>query len=511
MKIDFSYYLSVFWRRFHYFFVISAFFTVIGVTVAMVMPPEYSASAQLLVEAPQISDKLASSTVNVVANEQLQVIQQRIMARSNLIDLATNLGVFPDQATMSANEIVSEMRSSTEFRISAGRNQPTFVTVSFRGRNPSIVASVANELVTQILDVNVRMRTEAAGDTMDFFRDEVDRLSIELDQQSARILEFKSANADSVPENRAFLNERQTTLLDTIRTTEAQIDVLNEQRRNAVSLFEATGMVGTGASASPDEAALAEARRQLDNALAVFSPGNPRLKVLESRVRQLEARVGESVGATDGGAKAVLDAQLAQIDERVAAAERTVEAAQQELDRIQVSLAAIPSTSVTLDGLQRDYQNTQDQYRNAVARLAQAETGERIELGGKSQRISVIEQATRPSKPSKPNRPLIAAAGLGLGVSAGLGFILLLELLNRSIRRPVEISDKLGIATFAVIPLIRTEQETRWRRLAILGSVGLLLVATPLAIWIVHVYVIPLDAFAERVANKFGMSVSIGN
>ncbi|WP_172326885.1 Wzz/FepE/Etk N-terminal domain-containing protein [Mangrovicoccus sp. HB161399] len=510
MRIDFSYYISVFWRRFHYFFVIASCFTVVGFAVAIMMPPEYTSSARLLVESPQISDRLASSTVDVVANEQLQVIEQRVMARSNLIDIATNFEVFPEQASMNANEIVKEMRDRTEFTIYGGRNQATFVDVSFRGSNPEVVARVANELVTQILDVNVRLRTVAAGDTMDFFKEEVSRLSVELDQQSARILEFKSKNADALPENRDYLTERLGSLLDTVRTLESQAEGLREQRKNAQELFEANGASST-AVLTPDEAALEEARRQLDSALAVFAPDNPRLKMLESRVAQLEARIGN--GGDDPGepGQAVLDAQLAQIDERLSATQRNIDDAKAELAKLQDNLAKLPAATVTLDGLQRDYDNTQSQYRDAVARLAQAETGERIELGGKSQRISVVEQATKPEKPSKPNRPLIAAAGLGLGVSAGIGFIALLELLNRSIRRPVEISDKLGIATFAVIPLIRTEQETRWRRMVMLTTIVLLFVAIPLAVWAVHVFVMPLDVFAERIANKVGMSVTLSN
>ncbi|WP_108262625.1 GumC family protein [Mangrovicoccus ximenensis] len=511
MRIDFSYYISVFWRRFHYFFVIASCFTVIGLAVAVMMPPEYSSSARLLVESPQISDRLASSTVEVVANEQLQVIEQRVMARSNLIDMATELGVFPNQASMTANDIVTEMRERTQFTIYGGRNQATFVDVSFRGADPAVVARVANELVTQILDVNVRLRTMAAGDTMDFFKEEVARLSAELDQQSARILDFKTSNAEALPENRDLLIDRQGTLMETVQGLEARLEALREQRKNAVELFEATGSVGSGSAMTPDEAALADARRELDNALAVFAPDNPRLKVLEARVRQLEARVAGSMGAAEGGAQAVFDAQLSQVDDRIAATERNIEESREQLAAIQESLGKIPAATVTLDGLQRDYENTQSQYRDAVARLAEAETGERIELGGKAQRISVVEQATRATEPSKPNRPVIAAAGLGIGLSLGLGFIVLLELLNRSIRRPAEISDKLGIATFAVIPLIRTEQETRWRRMVIMSTVLLLFVAIPLTIWAIHMYVVPLDVFVESVVNKLGMSVSFSN
>ena len=55
------------------------------------------------------------------------------------------------------------------------------------------------------------------------------------------------------------------------------------------------------------------------------------------------------------------------------------------------------------------------------------------------------------------------------GLGAALGFIVLWEMLNRSIRRPVELSQHLGIQPIITIPYIRTAGERRWRRWLIGG------------------------------------------
>ena len=55
------------------------------------------------------------------------------------------------------------------------------------------------------------------------------------------------------------------------------------------------------------------------------------------------------------------------------------------------------------------------------------------------------------------------------GLGAALGFIVLWEMLNRSIRRPVELSQRLGIQPIITIPYIRTAGERRWRRWLIVG------------------------------------------
>lgn len=88
MKLDLKYYLRVFMRRSPYFILITALFSSIGLSVAMLLPAEYEARATLLVEAEQIPANLAASTVQVQAAEQLQIIEQRLMTRANLLEMA---------------------------------------------------------------------------------------------------------------------------------------------------------------------------------------------------------------------------------------------------------------------------------------------------------------------------------------------------------------------------------------------------------------------------------------
>jgi hypothetical protein len=61
------------------------------------------------------------------------------------------------------------------------------------------------------------------------------------------------------------------------------------------------------------------------------------------------------------------------------------------------AIARTPLNAITLQGLERDYENIRVQYDSAVARLAQASTGERIELTSRGQRITLIEAANVPS------------------------------------------------------------------------------------------------------------------
>lgn len=519
MKLDFKYYLSIFWRRFPLFLVVTSIFTSIGLSYAIVLPPEYRSQAFILVESEQIPDELAASTVSTGADEQIEIIRRRLMTRDNLLDTANRLKLYdssdPDQA-QSASKIVNDLRSRTRIgRVGGRRSSATILNIAVRSNDPQEAAQIANEFVTMVMQENIQLRTEQAGGTLEFFQQEVERLNGELDSQSVRILEFQSANSDALPGSAEVRRERLKATTERRADLYRELVSVEEQIGEIEKVFAETGdLPEQERTPTPKQKALWEARRELENAMLRFSATNPKIRLIQVRVSQLEQEVQAERDAeqaafeAQGGAAAVVKAQVAQLTARK-------EFLSSEIDRLDViradledSLARTPANAIALDKLQRDYKNLQKQYNDSVSRLARAQTGERIELLSKGQRMSVIEQATVPRGPYKPDRPMIAAAGAGAGVAASLGLIALLEFLNRSIRRPVELTNRLGITPLAVLPYIRTERERRMKRSIVLAIIAVLLVLIPAGLFYVHTNVIRLDTVIEPYVNKLGFSIA---
>ncbi len=517
MNLDLKYYLSIFLRRIHWFIIFTAIGASAGITVAMILPPEYEARAQLLIEQAQIPTELAASTVRTPGRQQLRILRERLMARQNLLDLANRLDMYAEERAagepLSAGQIVGDLR--TRSRIEQVRNSP-FVVVSFTDEDPNLAATVANEFVTLILQENVALRTEQAGDTLEFFEQEVERLGAELDRMSVRLIQFQNEAGIAVPGNLDFLRGRLRDMQDRIETREREIDTLTEQKVRITELYESGNLIASEESLSPLERQLRAAERELSDAQLVFSATNPRLNFLRARVEQLEAQVeAELIAASeaaDPNAVSPQDAlfreQTQDIDERMGEAEEEIAELRAEIEVFERHVTAAPSNGVELDKLDRDFNNVQQQYNAAVQRLSAAATGERIEVLAKGQRISVIEQATRPNRPSQPNRPIIAAMGTGAGVAAGFGLILLLELLNRSIRRPVELTNRLGISPIGVLPYMKTEREVALKRLTLVMIGLFLLLIVPLGLYTVHTVYQPLDQLIEPYLNRIGYSLA---
>lgn len=515
--IDFRFYLSLFLRRLHYFLIVLLLGSAVGLTLAWVLPPVFKAEALLVVESPQIPGDMAASTVQTAATEQLQIIQQRILTRDRLIEMANRFRIYapaPGEAPrlMSGDDIVRDLRRRIRMVVSgggrSGSGQATLVTVGFEAPSAQMAAEVANEVVTLILRENVAMRTSVAGQTLEFFTQEVERLDRELSAQGAEILAFKEAHQDALPDSLDFRRRQQVAAQERLLQLERDEAQLKDRRAGLVTLYETTGQVQAPAGVQSAEAKQLQALRdQLSGMLITLSPQNPRVKMLEAQIAQLEKVVAaQAAGSGETAGLSPLEIQLADIDRQLKFLAATREQVSAELEDLKRSIAATPGNAIALDKMERNYANTRAQYDRAVADKARAETGDTIEALAKGQRISVIEQAVAPQKPVSPNRQLIAAGGIFAGLAGGLALVLLIELTRNAVRRPVDISAGLGIAPFATLPLLRTPGQQRRRRVVIAAAFALVILAIPAGLWVVHERVMPLDLLFERLWARTGLA-----
>lgn len=519
-NIDLNYYWSVFMRRLPYFLVIAVLLASIGITTAFVLPPSYKSGASMLVERPQIPGELAESTVPLDPYEQIQIIEQRMMTRTNLLELAERIGIYDDFPEMSAGEKVGDIAERIEFigfepdeTRQRGLPGATIIGAAFWAPTSKLAAKGANELVSLILEENVRLRTGRAGDTLDFFDAEVERLEKALEIQSRKISEFKTANVEALPDSMVTRRAQQQRAQQQLLELEREEASLKNQRDTVVWVFERTGRASSLGPLTPEEQELDALRSELIQKRAIYAPTSPQIRVLETRLAALQGLVEEqrsqrAVPGADGTTPVVmseLDVELAPIDARLGFIAEEKEILEQELATLAESIIATPANEMVLGGLQLEFDSLQRQHAEAVANRSQAAVGERIEVLSKGERFSLIEPPTEPGAPAKPRRKLIAAAGMMGGILAGLGFVLLLEMLNRSIRRPVDLADGLGIQTFASVPYMRTTREQNWRLSLILIALTVIVIAIPLGLFLLHTYYLPIDLLLENTLEKVGL------
>lgn len=222
-----SFYLEVLKRRWALILVPFVVFGSLGIAAAVVWPATYLSEGKILVQSQQIPTELVRPTITSAAQERIQVIEQRTMTRDNLVAIADKFQLFPGKRTlMSVTELVELMKKQTkiapvdldlDFKQRRSSEPPTIVfSVGFEYSDAAVAAQVANELMTRILNEDLRDRTSRAIDTTKFLAREVQKLQADnaaLDTQIAQLKVGQSRPTSATADQPTMLSQLRAELV----------------------------------------------------------------------------------------------------------------------------------------------------------------------------------------------------------------------------------------------------------------------------------------------------------
>lgn len=195
--LDVWQYIEILKRRLLHFLIPFGLVAASGGAIVMLLPAIYVAEGKILVESQQIPTDLVRPTITANAKERIQIIEQRVMTRQNLLAIVNKFNMFADRReALSGTQLLDLMRQSTRlqpFELEAKRRDSLTIalTVGFEHAQPEMAMRVANELVTLILNEDARNRTSRAQETTNFLAREVKKLEGDLGMIEAQISEFK--------------------------------------------------------------------------------------------------------------------------------------------------------------------------------------------------------------------------------------------------------------------------------------------------------------------------------
>lgn len=461
----------------------------VSIRYAMRQPSIYRTSTRVLVERQQIPDELARSTVNLTTSQRLQLVEERLMARSNLIAVIDRLDVFGD-APLPLDRKIELVRAATRIESISGVNPGQAwgaeagifaFTITVELGDPRMAAALANEFGAGAVAQNALVRTERARETLQYFEREVERLVGRIVSLEAEIAAFKTEHEAALPDSLEYRREELARLqLNEFELVRRITDLQNEQ-----SVLAVEAASETAASAAPATAAELELR-QLESQLAqrrrVLGAGHPEIRQLEGRIDALTDLVASAAAATEGaaeGATAIsqqdaLRRRIAQIATQVAFLEdQRVELAGRR-DALDASILGTPDVEAKLAAYMRDLVELQEQHSVAARRLAEAQTGELLEATAQAERFEVVEKAPVPTAAVGPDRKKLIIVGGGLSLMVAIGLAALLEILRPAIRSTAQMQRQLGIRPVVSIPHVTTKWDRRRRRRRWAGACVLL-------------------------------------
>jgi uncharacterized protein involved in exopolysaccharide biosynthesis len=208
-------------------------------TLALVLsrPKEFEATAVIQIESPQVGQSADAQVLATDARMRLQLIEQRLMARDHVVELIERHGLFAGAADMPLAEKVYRMRLATRIEpisvtvpgMPPGASTPSGLSVTVTLDDPDKAAAVANEFVASVISQNRARRLETVRDTLDFFSEEEDRINAAIAALEARIVEFKRANSEALPESVTAQRSELSSLRETLLGIEREIVTLETQ------------------------------------------------------------------------------------------------------------------------------------------------------------------------------------------------------------------------------------------------------------------------------------------
>ena len=234
-------FIDAFRRRRTRVLVIFTVFFLISLLVAFLWPPTYRSTATILIEEQGIPSDMVRSTITTYAWQRIQTISQRVMSRTNLLEIVDKYKLYEGKrARETSEEIVGRMRQDIKLEpVSAGvidprTGRPTSATIaftlSFDGENPAVTQKVASELTTLYLNENIKSRTEKVAETYDFLTSEAEKLSQQIAEYETQLATFKEKNLNRLPDLKDF-NMRQMDRTETqLRDLQNEIRSLEERK-----------------------------------------------------------------------------------------------------------------------------------------------------------------------------------------------------------------------------------------------------------------------------------------
>ena len=170
---------------------------------AFFAPRLYKASTLVLVSPQRVPEAYIMSTVSSKVEERLQSIAQEVLSRTRLEQIISDFKLYQkEQQQRSREEVVELMRKDIKIELPTKRDEKGYFTVSYIGRDPNVVTTVANRLSSQFIEENLKQREEQAAGTTEFLSTELNSAMVKLQELEAAVAQYKRRHMGELPEQR---------------------------------------------------------------------------------------------------------------------------------------------------------------------------------------------------------------------------------------------------------------------------------------------------------------------
>jgi polysaccharide chain length determinant protein (PEP-CTERM system associated) len=469
-----------------------------GWTVVSYLPDKHTATAQVYVDtATMLEPLLEGLVVEQDKRVYLRAMMSQLFSRANLEEVARLAGLDRQaQTPMELEIMLDKLKQNIQWEGRRADHKDQFESLfsfSYENVDPKIAKQVIEALLTTLTENITGANKQDSDAAKAFVEQQIVEYEAKLTAAENRLREFKRQNIDVLPEQGRNYFSRLNAAQAEIQEVELQVREAEQRRNELQRQLTETSSAQRAVTAdgklilTPVESRLTEQQTRLDNLLLRFTEKHP--DVIETRrtiaelEKQRQAELQGSLNGVDNGSMTVnpvfqqLKLSLGEVESELAGLRVRMAAYQQRVQDLQRQVEILPAIEAELQRLDRDYEVNRQQYTALLSRREAAEMATDVDQTKINFKFSVIDPPRVSLYPANLKRLLLTTAVLGAGLVGGIGFALLLSLIQPVVHTRSALEELTGLPVVATISRVWTPQRLLRRRLEVttLASTGILL------------------------------------
>ena len=474
--------------------------TLLFVIIIARVPNVYEATTTILVNPQQVPEKYVSPAVISDPSARLNTLTQQVLSRTRLQEIIDKFHLYTKQRrSQSPEEIIEGMRHDITIQVKQGSGpELSTFTITYQGREASLVATVANELANTFIQWNVESRELQVSGTQEFLAAELSEAKKNLQDQEEKLRQFKMSHLGEAPDQIAGNLQALSGLRTALLGNQDALNRLDAEKILLSRLPEPIALSNVGVPVVSDRSRLEEEKHQTESNLqqlrSRYSDRYPDVVKAQKQLDAVNARLAKMNPDNPANPQKSIEpttssVRLEVIDKEMKRLNGDQQKLQHQIDSYQAKVDATPLREQQLVELNRNYDISKQHYQALLDKSFNIDMAADLEQKQKGERFTVLDAARTPLKPVKPRRMLLMAVACFAGIGLSTLWVVGKNTVSPAVKTESELKEMLpkNIPVIGLIPSIRiAADEYRSRRTAILSSALCLAMCIALAAVIWH-------------------------
>lgn len=504
-------YLRIFAK--HKFLVIIPLVTVFlgSAIVGSTFPKVYTGAAFFRMLTPRVSG--AQSFRRRAGDDDLKVMSQTILSRSNLVEIIKDVGLDASYAGVSQvqqeayeEQLVQQLRKDLTVQEKA-RNM---FEIAYRCDDPDMAARVANSAMTHYIEGVEKDERARMAATVLFLEKQVKGYQTRASASSEKLAAFKAAHILELPGSELSNSTELKSLRDLLATAEGQLSDAETNRKETEKQILAIDSTVVGETVVETNPLVAQYHAQLDrleldlaNLQSRFTDLHPEVVKKKSEIQSIKSlmeKAAEKITTREtheaNPLYVSLQQELKNSERQVASAKRRKEQLLAKMAECEKRVQSAPALEKQMSKLTEDDALNKKLLGHYTTELQNAKIEQEREKDQKGIRFQVLDFAKKSSTSATSNGLKVSLLGLVVGAGLGFGLAVLRDQTDTSFKDVEDAASFLDIPIIGTIPVINTTAERAREKKK--EAVGWVIVGALVVLLIAVLIVTSLTSFPGR-------------